>query len=654
MLVENTLRLLGFTLGTGLHLFLAVVLVRKRGAQLLDRLLLAVIVSSGLWHAANATAFFYRINTGLETTAFLNFADQTALLGLALTPALLFHLCLTWTGGNPWIATWGYAVVLTWWFWSPAEQMAGYRWILASSLVLVTLLCLSAAGRSQERLDRRFFRCLAVALAVCVVGMAAGENSATVVWAALAPPLCFAYFVYRYDFLGLLISRRVVFALVLGVLFAVYLFLVRRVADFVQEEFDFLGPLTELALILAAAMVWLPLYAWMTRFLSKRTQLYADFSKRLIEEAARILDPPRRVQFLAEEVGRTFDLRRALLVTTGEPEYRGRFGAEDEEVPSEVIEKLENELREQGTELVHSYNAQHTLVGEFLAKYKFNYLFSLWYEDNLTGLLLLDTSPRIFLDQDEPILLGLCRQISHSIETCRVVEEKIGLEKTLLQQEHLARLGKAAAAIAHEVKNPLSSIKTLAQLMQEDPEVAQRYSRDLSYMIGEIDRLDRSVRQLLSFSRPATETEGEVNLTDMLETTTHMLAQQHADDGIRIEYRRGPSLRLERSRPELIQEIVLNLTLNAVQASDPGGAIIVGAEPRPDGKVAIWVDDQGPGIPADLQKRIFEPFFTTKQMGTGLGLAIVKKNVSQLRGELEVKSPIANGRGTHITVILPK
>ena len=136
-------------------------------------------------------------------------------------------------------------------------------------------------------------------------------------------------------------------------------------------------------------------------------------------------------------MGRTFDLRRALLVTTGEPRYQGLFGAEDEEVPSGVIEKLENELREQGTELVHSYNAQHTLVGDLLAKYKFNYLFSLWYEDNLTGLLLLDTSPRIFLDQDEPILLGLCRQISHSIETCRVVEEKIGLEKTLLQQEHL-------------------------------------------------------------------------------------------------------------------------------------------------------------------------------------------------------------------------
>ena len=158
MLVENTLRLLGFTLGTGLHLFLAVVLARKRGAQQVERLLLAVIVSSGFWHAANALAFFHRINTGLQTSPFLNFADQTALLGLALTPALLFHLCLAWTGRNPWIATFGYAVVLATWWLRSTGRMDGDRWVLAASLVFVALLCLSAASRSHERLYRRFFR----------------------------------------------------------------------------------------------------------------------------------------------------------------------------------------------------------------------------------------------------------------------------------------------------------------------------------------------------------------------------------------------------------------------------------------------------------------------------------------------------------------
>ena len=123
-------------------------------------------------------------------------------------------------------------------------------------------------------------------------------------------------------------------------------------------------------------------------------------------------------------------------------------------------------------------------------------------------MLLLDTSPRIFLDEDEPILLGLASQISQSIETCRLIEEKIGLERSLAQQANLASLGKAAATIAHEVKNPLSSMKTLAQLMREDPEVEQRYAQDLNYMIGEIDRLNSSVVQLLSFARTSPAAEG--------------------------------------------------------------------------------------------------------------------------------------------------
>jgi signal transduction histidine kinase len=266
--------------------------------------------------------------------------------------------------------------------------------------------------------------------------------------------------------------------------------------------------------------------------------------------------------------------------------------------------------------------------------------------------LLLDTSPKIFLDDVEEVLLGLCRQISHSIETARVVEEKIQLEKELLDQEHLARLGKAAATIAHEVKNPLSSIKTLAQLMKEDPEVATLYARDLTYMIKEVDRLNGSVQQLLSFARPPREIKTDIDLADVLESTARVLGQQD-NNGVRVEFVRGPAVRLAESNPDLLDQIVLNLVLNAMQASDPGGVVQVGCENHGDGKVSFFVDDNGPGVPAELRERIFEPFYTTKQKGTGLGLAIVKKNVTRLRGEIEMQSPVRNGRGTRLSVIFP-
>ena len=653
MLLDFTLRFLGFAVGTALHLFLGVLVARKPGAARPDRLLLAVITSAGMWHAGNALAMFVRLNTGAETGPLLNLLDLIAEAGLALTPALLLHLGLVWAKRSFWPAVVGYGAVAVGLWMFATHRLVGYRFALALVLIATCVLGLLAAGRESNPLYRKFFRWSAATLLAPTVGVLIGENSALVVWTALVPAVCFAYFVYRYDFLGLLISRRLVFALVLGVFSAFYLFLVRRVADFVEDEFDFLGPLTELALISAAALIWLPLYAWMNRFVSKRTQLYDDFSKRVIEEAAGILDLEKRVQFLAEEVGRTFDLRRAVLATSGGRIVLGQFGPKEPGITADVVRKLEAATRGQKVELVHQRETGHPELREILTDSDFNYLFALRYEDHLTGFLLLDTSPRIYLDQDEPILLGLCRQISHSIETCRVVDEKIGLEKTLLQQEHLARLGKAAATIAHEVKNPLSSIKTLAQLMGEDPEFKQRYSRDLSYMVAEVDRLNSSVRQLLTFSRPAPETKSTIDLSGLLETTAGALAREQATNGVQVEYIAGPRIQIEGSSPDLVQQIVLNLALNAIQASPAGSQVTVEVQPRPRGKVAVVVTDEGPGIPEELQQRVFEPFYTTKQKETGLGLAIAKKNVRQLGGEIQIESPVSCDRGTRVTVILP-
>jgi two-component system sensor histidine kinase HydH len=268
-------------------------------------------------------------------------------------------------------------------------------------------------------------------------------------------------------------------------------------------------------------------------------------------------------------------------------------------------------------------------------------------------LFLVDIAPRIYLDEQEPILLNLSREMSHSIESCRLVEDKIRLEKALLRQEHLASLGKVAATIAHEVKNPLSSIKTLAQLMGEDPLVSENYCRDIRFIVSETDRLAGSVSQLLSFSRPAAEPKAEVPVYDLLETTVNTLAREHAGRGVRIQTSLDEGLRWLMVDRQNLQQIVLNLVLNAVQASESGGTVRVSASAGTEGVVAIEVTDEGPGIPEPVQSHIFEPFFTTKKQGTGLGLAIVKKNLQQLGGTVKVSSPVTDGRGTAFEVTLP-
>lgn len=238
------------------------------------------------------------------------------------------------------------------------------------------------------------------------------------------------------------------------------------------------------------------------------------------------------------------------------------------------------------------------------------------------------------------------------MEACRLVEEKILLERALLRQEHLASVGQLTATIAHEVKNPLSSIKTLAQLMREDRSLGES-QRDLDYIIAETDRLNNCVSQLLRYSRPLPVDTAHVTVHELLDAAVGNLKRDSANRLVKIEYEIAPSLREYRADRQTLQQIVLNLTLNALQASPEGGTVRFRATAVPPAMVRIEVSDEGPGIPPELQEKIFEPFFTTKQKGSGLGLAIVKKNLRQLPGDIRVVSPATNGCGTLFTVTFP-
>ena len=597
--IAYALRLLGFTLGACLNIFLLVIVLRKKAAGLTGLLAAAALAAASLWQAGNAGALFRRLATDV--------AEVPGIVSLAGPAALL--------------------------------------------LAVAAGLNLLAARRRARTHERRFLWVLAAMLAaISVAWRLASPSSLAPALLPLALSFIFAWFIYRYNILDLQISRRVVSALNLSVFLAFYLVLVKVVTPFFEESVPLIG----LALIFpAAGLAWLLLYGWMTRSLAKRTHLYASFSKRMIEDAARILDLGERLQFLAGELGRTFGLRRVLLLASGKPPARGEFGGGPDGEPSAALRDLEELATEQHYEVVCTARPGPARLTQPVRDLGYNYLFPLWYQNHLAGLLLLDTTPRMFLDENEDVLLGLGRQISHSIENCRVIEEKISLERALARQEHLASLGRAATTIAHEVKNPLSAIKALAQVMREDQEVLEKYDRDLVFMIEEADRLDRSIMQLLSFSRPLPAQQGGVDLSGLVEDVARALARQYAGEGVRVEHQVEPNLRLETGDPETARQVLLNLTLNAIQASEPGATVLLAVGRLPDGAVQVTVTDEGPGISAAIRDRIFEPFFTTKQRGTGLGLAIVQKNVHYLGGVVNVESPVAEGRGTRIQVRLP-
>jgi two-component system sensor histidine kinase HydH len=229
------------------------------------------------------------------------------------------------------------------------------------------------------------------------------------------------------------------------------------------------------------------------------------------------------------------------------------------------------------------------------------------------------------------------------------------LEEQIRRSEKLAAVGKLAAGVAHEIRNPLSSIRGFAQFLRHA--LAER-PKDQEYaeiMVKEVDRMNMVVTDLLTFARP---TDAELTPTDMKELLEHTLKLVEADaQGRGVEIHRNISEGLGDISVDANQvtQALLNLMLNGVQAMQEGGNLEVGAAFDGFGsQLHIWVEDDGPGIAADHMDKIFDPFFTTREKGTGLGLAIVHTIVENHRGEIKVESPAPEkNKGTRFTISIP-
>ncbi len=224
------------------------------------------------------------------------------------------------------------------------------------------------------------------------------------------------------------------------------------------------------------------------------------------------------------------------------------------------------------------------------------------------------------------------------------------LQEEVARTKHLASLGSLAAGVAHEIRNPLSSIKGFATYFREryrsvpgDPETAE-------IMIGEVERLNRVIGQLLEFARPAILTTARGSLYAVLDEVLKILTGELAAKDIKVKEEPAelPDISFDRDK---MKQVFLNLFLNALGAMDRGGVLTIRAGATADGWAQIEIADTGVGIVAADLERIFDPYFTTKPSGTGLGLAIVQKIMAAHHGEIILESE--PGKGTRAIVRLP-
>lgn len=275
----------------------------------------------------------------------------------------------------------------------------------------------------------------------------------------------------------------------------------------------------------------------------------------------------------------------------------------------------------------------------------------LLYRGEATGVLNVYTAEQHRFDNEEIRLLSALAHLSAiAIEKARLYEKVVDVEEQLRQNEKLSALGLLAAEIAHEIRNPLTVMKMLFHSLNLQFDAADARARDAAVITGKMEQLDKIVERILRFARTSEPEFHPCDLNAIIEDVLLLVRHKLKQQGIELRKKLAvplPEVSCDRTQ---IEQVLLNLILNAAHAMPKGGALTISTSREKDA-VSFAIADTGEGISAERQKQLFQPFLTSKPSGTGIGLAIVRKIVETHRGRTEVRS--RPGQGTQFRISLP-
>jgi two-component system sensor histidine kinase HydH len=264
------------------------------------------------------------------------------------------------------------------------------------------------------------------------------------------------------------------------------------------------------------------------------------------------------------------------------------------------------------------------------------------------------------LDPEKPVTLQLASMVvldpdndgrlAGEVLLIRDLTEVKLLEKELQRSERLAALGKMAAGVAHELRNPLSSIKGLAVLLKSQLSASGSGAETADILVKEVERLNRSIGELLDYARPAQLKREPTAIDEIIKKTVSLVQVDLESYQISLVLARAENLPMVYVDRDKLNQVMLNLFLNAIQAMASGGVLTVRTE-RDGGMIVVSIRDSGEGITPENLHRVFDPYFTTKSNGTGLGLALSTKIVEEHGGMMNIFSTL--NEYTEVRVMLP-
>jgi signal transduction histidine kinase len=635
------IRLIGFTAGTLVYLFLLALILGHRRPRFFERILFFLILSLFLIYAGGLLKINAQIAYGAPPEVTLRFAEMLEMVGVLLVFPLTVHAHLKYREQVR-----GEAIPWNWASWLPYLAVVGYVGTKALSgrglLDILTfdlqiaLLALGLATFATATLDsriartargeveRKFFLGLegtswilfAIFLAMMTTVVRGIPNASEALETAglllgIVPGALLLYYSVRRNFLEYGAQRNLMYALPVTFLALLYLALVRRVSGWLEP----VVPPEATAAVLLFSLIFL--FEPLERMIGPT--LHRQFQERL--------GGVQRLSVELQQVARQGSV--AHLVTEAEKRIREEYGLADVRLS---IPRAATRLSSPGG-LGHTASVPLMKDGQEIG-------------------LLEASSTGSYLTGETTAALGfLAEQLPGMIDLARLIEDKVRLERELAERERMASLGQMAANVSHNLRNPLSSMKTVLQVQLEDPDLPVNVRRDSTLVVGEIDRMSAKLTQLLRYAKPSVG--GQRVAAVALANQTAILFRHDADTrNVRFEFERPTHEIYALASEEALNEILSNLIVNAIEAQTAGGRVRLSLS-RYEGRLEIVVEDGGPGISPDLRAKIFQPYFTTKPAGTGLGLSIVARRVEEIGGTISCESPVRNGKGTRFRLMLP-
>lgn len=259
------------------------------------------------------------------------------------------------------------------------------------------------------------------------------------------------------------------------------------------------------------------------------------------------------------------------------------------------------------------------------------------------------------LDLNTSFLLDESGKITGVVAVIRDITEIKNLNEEMARHKRLVALGKLSAGIAHEIRNPLSSIRGLAQFIFNSFSKTDERKEDLNTIIQEVDRLNKLVVQVLDFAKLKKPNLIRFSLNDLIRKITELFKIEIKDKQIKFNLELSPDISQIQADEDQVRQILMNVIINSIQAIPKKGEIKIKTEKAPlkgEPAIKLIIEDSGIGITEKDFNQIFDPFFSTKEKGSGLGLSIVYKLVEAHQGEIKVESK--EGEGTKFIILLPQ